>query len=861
MIITRVTNEPNIRYAYLNIFPDQFKTEKEKEDVSWIKNTMDYFANVAFAQYKKHRATFVRNYDLMKGIIDRTDFYEGNPEQVQSLVETLMQDTELPAYVKHYPILNPPVNTMIGELSKRPDITKVRAFDDDSRNEELAFKSDIMQQLIIQEARKMIEMDLAVKGQDISQVPQDQLEELTTEKVKDYIMSYTSMGESWGNHMLEAMKVQFVMKEKSEDCFRDLLLSSREFYHVFEDNSKTGFNIENVNPKNQWDLGTPDGKYTSGVSGDENVPYAVGTVHVMEISEIIEKFPELSKDEIDHLRTSLQDYGLINVRESNLFSGKEGTDSIVYDTYNRLILQERMMIEAEMKENKDELKDWLGLTNSVSSFGYKYTVVRSYWRSKKKIGLLQYLDQDGQQQEMLVDENYTEGSPNEISIEWGWTNQWYYGDRIGPDIFHVHPFKLLDYSPIIGVKHEIKNTTARSLVDLMKPYQVIYNICMNQLFQLLEKEIGIVYQMSIRHIPTPKDGDAQDALDIWEQEARKRGVVFIDDSPENTKGTSTFNQYSRQDLTRTSEIESRYKLAANIKQECWELVGMNRQRLGASLATETATANQNNLVQSFAQTEPYFAAHEFVLNQVYQALLDAAQYVEGSKPKSTISYITNQGEAAFLEVTGSDIKLRDLKVFVTSRAEDQQLLNEFRQLSQAMLQNGASVYDVSVLYTTNSLRQMSKVFKDLKEKTEQMQEQEQQLKQSELQQEQQQKEAEIQQAEKEHQDNLAMQKYKTDSDNNTKLTVAEIATYNKTPDGDFNNNGELDTMELAKNSMKMQEILSKRDLENKKLSLDLQKHLDDQKIKKEQLKQQDEKIKNEKERTKVMARAKKTPKK
>ena len=46
MIITHVTNDVNVRYAYLNIFPDQFKTDKEKlGNESWIKNTMDYFAN------------------------------------------------------------------------------------------------------------------------------------------------------------------------------------------------------------------------------------------------------------------------------------------------------------------------------------------------------------------------------------------------------------------------------------------------------------------------------------------------------------------------------------------------------------------------------------------------------------------------------------------------------------------------------------------------------------------------------------------------------------------------------------------------------------------------------------------------
>ena len=34
MAIIRYTKEDNIRYAYLNIFPDQFKTEKEKMDES-----------------------------------------------------------------------------------------------------------------------------------------------------------------------------------------------------------------------------------------------------------------------------------------------------------------------------------------------------------------------------------------------------------------------------------------------------------------------------------------------------------------------------------------------------------------------------------------------------------------------------------------------------------------------------------------------------------------------------------------------------------------------------------------------------------------------------------------------------------
>lgn len=384
MIINRIDKEPMIQYAYLNIFPDQFKTEKEKEDPSWIKNVMDYFANVAYAQYRKHRDTFVKNYDLLKGIINYDDFY--TQAEVKSFTETLYQDNELPSHVKHYPIINPPLNTLIGELTKRPDSIRVRAFDDDSKAEEMEYRSSLVQQLVLQEARESIMREITIEGQ--KQPSEEDLSKLTFEKAKEFMVDYTSLAERWSNHILTALKARFNIKEKSEDAFRDLLASSREFFHIFEDNSKVGFGIEVLNPKNEWHLGTPDVKYLSASSGEYNTAYAGGTVHVMEISEIIEKCPWLTTDEIDHLRTSHQDYGLVNIRESNIYTNETVIESIKYDTYNRLVLQERMMVEAELKENKDELRDWLGLTSNTASFGYKYTVVRAYWNSKRKVGRL-----------------------------------------------------------------------------------------------------------------------------------------------------------------------------------------------------------------------------------------------------------------------------------------------------------------------------------------------------------------------------------------------------------------------------------------------------------------------------------------
>lgn len=835
MAIIKYTKDSNIKYEYLNIFPDQFKTEKEKQDHTWIKSTMDYFRAKSYAEYSKNKNTFVKNYDLMKGILRSEDFYE-EPE-VKSFTEILEKDLELPKYVKHYSIITTPINELIGEMSKRPDTFRVKAFDADSQNEELQFRTEILHQYIMSGAKKKIMERAQMEGVELSD---EELQEMSFEQVKDQLDTYTSVAEKWGNRVLTANKADFNMKEKSEETFRDLSISAREYYLIDEDNSKLGFNIEELNPKNVWYLTTPDKKYISDPSGRSKGAYAAGTVQVMEFSEIIEAFPELEKKEIDHLRTSLEDYGLMNVRESNLGNSNvsPGIDSIKYDAYDPLIMQERMLVESEMKENNDGLSDFLGLSSNVSAFGYKYVVVRAYWISKKKIGRVTYLDEMDSEQTLIVDENYKTGTiPTEISIEWGWVNQMYRGVNIGPDIYHVAPFKLLDYCPIIGTVYESKNTEPRSVVDMMKPFQVIYNVCMNQLFTLLKKEIGNVANVNIRRIPRVKDGDEQDALDMWEMEARERGVTFDDDSPENTKAPVSNTSVAKNiDLTRSNEIQSRYNLAVAMKNECWELVGMSKQRLGNISSSETATGTNTALQQSYTQTEPLFVAHEYVMRQLYQAIIDASVFVESQKDLSTLSYVTSEGESAFMQINGNDIKFRNLKVFPTNRPEDTQMFNELRQLAQATLQNGGTIYDIVELYSTKSMREIKKTFKELRDRQLAMQEEAQKLEQQKIEQAREAVKAQLAEQREEKEREMANENYNKELDriNDKEIAIIRATGFGQVESEDLNQNNVPDAFEVSKlaaeqtkankeYAMKMADIRAKNEQVNKKLEVEKEK--------------------------------------
>ncbi len=861
MIIRNTESDINVAFSYLNNFPDPFVPEKEKlgKD-SYIKNTMDYFANMAYSQYWENEKTFVSNYKLLNGIIDQAHFYKpetyGHMPVVTDFLQTLTESKPLPSHYKHYSILNPVIYAMVGELSKRPDVHKVRAYDDVSRNEELTYKTTILQNLVIQEARNIIINNLAIQGQSVQDIDPQQLQQMTLEQAKDELTDFTSKGEIWGNKMLTSLKAEFNMKDKSEDAFYDLLASAREFYEIYENNSKTGFSVRTLNPKNVWWKGTPDTKYSSGVSGESGVPYCVGTIHVKEISEIIEEFPEITIEEIEHLKLAMQNSLLLRGRESNLFQNNTGINTIHYQTYNPLIYEQRMIEQSMIgNEFKDSLQYFIGGSNAFS-FGYKYVVVRAYWCSKKKIGRLIYVDENDDFQSTFVDETYKEGSPGEISIEWTWINQWYYGAKIGPDIYFIKPFDLLDYSPIIGMIYKGKNAPPASMVDQLKPLQSLFNVCMNQLWEIFEKEIGNVGVINVRRIPRPKDGDYADAIDDWMEEARDRGIVFDDDSLENTKGQMQNTSVARNmDLTRTQEIQSRINVALQIQEMAWQLVGMNRQRLGSPLATETATANQNALVQSFAQTEPWFAAHMYVLNQLYQGMLDAAQKVESKKPESSLQYINSFGDDEWFKIAGEELKLRDFKVFITSKAEDQQLFNEFRQLAQAMIQNGATIYEVSQLYVTNSLREMQREFKANADKKESMYQQQQQLEKMKLDQQQQISQAELEQAERHHQEDQMLEKYKTDVKANTDIATAQIKTFFQTPSTDSNQNGTPDIMDIANYQQDVQKAYRDADLNNRKLNLEYMKfkaEMQQQKVDNEHAK---EKLKNEKENIKIKRKA------
>jgi hypothetical protein len=163
------------------------------------------------------------------------------------------------------------------------------------------------------------------------------------------------------------------------------------------------------------------------------------------------------------------------------------------------------------------------------------------------------------------------------------------------------------------------------------------------------------------------------------------------------------------------------------------------------------------------------------------------------------------------------------------------MFNQIRGLSQAVIQNGGSLYDIIELYSTNSVRQMKKVFKTLKNRQDELQNAQLQQKQQQLDQQQLQVEAQLQQAKQIHDEEVANENYQKELDRVNKVEVALIAAEAKSgPLSDVDTSGVPDVLEINKLNleqskaerdyqMKMNDLQTKNRLAAEKLQLEKEK--------------------------------------
>ena len=123
--------------------------------------------------------------------------------------------------------------------------------------------------------------------------------------------------------------------------------------------------------------------------------------------------------------------------------------------------------------------------------------------------------------------------------------------------------------------------------------------------------------------------------------------------------------------------------------------------------------------------------------RVHQMRTDIAQYYYSTKPSSRLQYISTKDEIVNFQMNGTDLLLRDIGVYCTTKANHRAILDQIKQLAVQNNTAGASIYDLGQIIEAESMADVSGALKKIEEKTNAQRAEQQQHEQQLAQQEQQ----------------------------------------------------------------------------------------------------------------------------
>jgi hypothetical protein len=799
--------------------PIQFLSSKDKDD-DWAAWNIDWLELQGMEFLRLNARKLLKNYKLAKGIIDKTDYIVADDNDYAQVIDVLTKEDQSALELKFYPIIPNVVNVLCGEFSKRYNKIQFRAVDDLSYNEMLEQKRIQVEQNLLADAEaklvaRMIEMGMDPNSPEAQQQMDPQNIKSLPEIEDFFRKDYRSIVEEWASHQYNVDEERFKMAELEERGFRDMLITDREFWHfrMLEDD----YEVELWNPVLTFYHKSPDSRYIS----EGNF---VGKLDLMTVSDVIDKYGYLMTEEQLH---SLQN---IYPAKSSLYqvNGYQN-DGAYYDpsrshewNTNMPGLDYRRFVSNwsnDPARGGDIVSAILSESDDVLNWGQGYLmrVCTVYWKTQRKVGHLTKITEEGEMIQEIIDETFkiTEKPIYDTSvfknktkenllqgehIDWIWINEVWGGVKVGPNLpafwrsnisnninpIYVGinrtkpgriPFQFKGSQTLYGCKLPVegrvfsdRNTKSTSLVDLMKAYQVGYNMVNNQIADILVDELGTVIMFDQNALPRHSMGEDWGKGNYAKAYVAMKDfqMLPLDTSITNTENATNFNHYQVLNMEQTNRLMSRINLANYFKQQAFDAIGVNPQRLGAPMGQETATGVTQALNQSYAQTEIYFNQHsDYLMPRVHQMRTDLAQFYQSRNPSVRLSYITTEAEKVNFTINGTDLLLRDFNIFATTKTNHRAILDQLKQLALTNNTTGASIFDLGNIVKADSIAEITDILKSAEQKQMAMREQE-------MQTQRQMQEQALQAKTQEEQMKLQFEAQENEKDRQNELLVAEI---------------------------------------------------------------------------------------
>jgi hypothetical protein len=288
-------------------------------------------------------------------------------------------------------------------------------------------------------------------------------------------------------------------------------------------------------------------------------------------------------------------------------------------------------------------------------------------------------------------------------------------------------------------------------------------------------------------------------------------MLPLDTSITNTENPLAFQHYQKLDLEQSNRLMTRIQLANYFKQQAFEVIGITPQRMGQQIGqTNTATGVEQAVSGSYAQTEMLFVQHsDYLMPRVHQMRTDLAQHYHSTKPSLRLRYITNTEETKNFEMNGTDLLMRDLNIFCTTKANHRAVLEQLKQLAIQNNTSGASIYDLGNIMKAESIAEVDQILKKSDERMERQ-------RQEQMQQEQQMQEQTIKAKQDETRQKMEFEASENQKDREARIVEAEIKAAGYGSMQDMNQNMQSDYADMLEKIQKGDEYQQTMGLQREK---------------------------------------------
>ena len=784
-----------------NLPPHQLPFKRKNKE--WRKKFVDWADSKTFSTNSLVRKSVMHkkiNYDLLRGVLHMSDLeLILNPDHLKAGF--------IPDRITHYPIMNSKLNVLIGEESKRVFDFRVVITNPNSISEIENTKRDT-----IRERLQQLLSDTTMSEEDFNQ---------KLEQMNDYFTyEYQDMREVRANCLLNHYMKELNIPLEFNKGFRDAATVAEEIYQCDIRGGEPTF--EKVNPLKIR-------IYKSGYSNKIEDADMIAIEDYWSPGKITDTYYE----EIESL-SAADKKKLIDLLDSNVAGAGADHDSMDnIDDRNGFINMN--LIGDEAIATNGYYFDPMGLfSDGVDDSMMPYDiagnvrVLRVYWKSRRKIKKVKSYDTEtGEETFDFYPETYIIDKDKGEEETIFWVNEAWEGTKIGKDIYIGMRPRAVQYNRlsnpsrchfgIVGSIYNMNDDRPFSLVDMMKPYNYLYDAIHDRLNKHLAKNWGKIVQLDLAKVPKGWD------VEKWLYFAKTNNLAIVDSFKEGNSGLAkghlagSLNNASSGviDAEMGNIIQQEVNLLEFIKMEMSDVVGISKQREGQISNRETVGGVERATLQSSHITEWLFYMHEDVKKRALECFLETAKIaLKGRTLK--FNYILGTGAIQISEIDGDEFAENDYGLIVDSSNATQKLNSKMDMLAQAALQNQALGFStIMKLYGSCSLAEKQRMV-ETNEKRIQEQQQQQQQQQMEIQQMQIQQQAATEQARME-------QEYKMNSENNeTKILIAEI-----------NSQAESDRLALMNKDYEEEDIYTQKDkaeLAEKIREFDLRLKFDKEKL-------------------------------